>query len=105
MTHTELLRDGADSPVFGVEPVTDLYPQLVAKHVDLRKERGNGSTKRPRRPQRAQRSHPLCRGRASFPLPCGVHAAIARLGFILVFFETPWEDTSVTRARRWRRRY
>src|SRR5205085_8100312 len=68
--HTELLRDGADSSVFGVEPVTYLYPQLVAKHVYLRKERGNGSTKRPRRPKRAQRSHPLCRGRAPFPLAC-----------------------------------
>jgi len=94
-----------DFPVFGVEPVTDLYPQLVAEHVYLRKEWGNGSTKRPRRPQRAQRSHPLCRDRAPFPLACGFRTAIANRGGILLLEESPWEDTSVTRARRWRRRY
>src|SRR6516225_11168011 len=103
--HPELLRDGADFPVFGVEPVTDLYPQLVAEHVYLRKEWGNGSTKRPRRPQRAQRSHPLCRDRAPFPLACGFRTAIANRDGILLLEVRHWEDTSVTRARRWRRRY
>src|SRR5216110_788572 len=48
----ELLRDGADFPMFGVEPVTDLYAQFTVEHAHLRKIRGNGSTKRPRRPQR-----------------------------------------------------
>jgi hypothetical protein len=80
-------------------------PQFAAEHVHLLKKRGNGSTKRPRRPQRTQRSHPLCRGRASIPLARGFPTAIAHRSGILPSQESPWEDTSVTRARRWRRRY
>src|SRR5215472_8686754 len=93
---TELPRDGADFPMFSVEPVTDLCPQFAAEHVHLRKKRGNGSTKRPRRPQRIQRSNPLCRGSVPFPLACGFHTA--HRGGILLSEESPWEDTSVTRT-------
>jgi hypothetical protein len=56
-----LLRDGADFRMFGVEPMTDLCAQVAAEHVHLRKIRGNGSTKRPRRPHKTQRSKPWCR--------------------------------------------
>src|SRR5947199_9087765 len=64
----ELLRDGADFPMFGVEPVTDLYAQFTVEHAHLRKIRGNGSTKRPRRPQRTQRSKPWCPLQGAVPL-------------------------------------
>src|SRR5256885_6143536 len=101
----ELLRDGADFPMFGVEPVTDLYAQFTVEHAHLRKIRGNGSTKRPRRPQRTQRSKPWCRCRAPFPWACRFRIGSAHRSGILPAKESIREDTSVTRGDEWRRRY
>src|SRR2546429_5588235 len=89
----ELLRDGADFPMFGVEPVTDLYAQFTVEHAHLRKIRGNGSTKRPRRPQRTQRSKPWCRCRAPFPWACRFRIGSAPRSGILPAEESVGEDT------------
>src|SRR5262249_53183469 len=80
---SELLRDSANFPMFGIEPMTDLCLQVAAEHVHLRKIRGNGSTKRPRRPQRTQRSKPWCRSRAPFVLSCGFRIGSAPCSGIL----------------------
>src|SRR5215472_158294 len=99
----ELLRDGADFPMFGVEPVTDLCSQLAAEHAYLRKIRGNGSTKRPKRPQRTQRSQPLCRCQAPFPWACAFPMGSAHRSATLPLKGGTREDRSVTRAAGWRR--
>ncbi len=64
-----------------------------------------GSTKRPRRPQRTQRSKPWCRCRAPFPWACRFRIGSAHRSGILPAKESTREDTSVTRGDEWRRRY
>src|SRR2546430_16857447 len=103
--HPEFLRDGANFPMFGVEPVTDLYALFTAEHAHLRKIRGNSSTKRPRRPQRTQRSKPWCRCRAPFPWSCRFRIGSGPRSGILPAEASVGDDTSVTRGAEWGRRY
>src|SRR5947207_13475225 len=57
VVNTELLRNGADCPVFGVEQVTNVSLRFKIEH-PIPPFQEYGSMNRPRRPQTMQRSQP-----------------------------------------------